>query len=106
MLLTFWAGIFKFYRIQIDLNETTNSQRHQATNFVSLGITVVYTRIWGYERAYARSYPQIRTISRQSLKNPNFSFLFWSLDSPRRCRSGGVTWWFSQAQLFAKVYNI
>jgi hypothetical protein len=69
MLLTFWAGIFKFYRIQIDLNETTNSQRHQATNFVSLGITVVYTRIWGYERAYARSYPQIRTLSRQSLKN-------------------------------------
>jgi hypothetical protein len=99
MLLTFWAGIFKFYRIQIDLNETTNSQRHQATNFVSLGITVVYTRIWGYERAFAPSYPPI-------LKNPNFSFLFWSLDSPRRCRSGGVTWWFSQAQLFAKVYNI
>jgi hypothetical protein len=40
--------------------------------FVSLGITVVYTRIWGYERAYARSYPQIRTLSRQSLKNHKF----------------------------------
>ena len=35
----------------------------------SLGISVVDTRIWGCERAYARSHPQIRTSSRQILKN-------------------------------------
>jgi hypothetical protein len=36
---------------------------------VSLGISVVDTRILGCERANARSHPKIRPLSRQILKN-------------------------------------
>jgi hypothetical protein len=33
---------------------------------------VVDTRIWGYERAYARSYPQIRPLSTATPNEPEF----------------------------------
>jgi hypothetical protein len=42
--------------------------------FGSLGFAVVDTRIWGYERAAARSYPQIRPLPTTTPKEPTFYF--------------------------------
>jgi hypothetical protein len=33
---------------------------------------VVNSRIWGYERAYARSYPQIRELTTEILNETSF----------------------------------
>jgi hypothetical protein len=46
----------------------------------SLGFSVIDTQIWGCERAYARSHPQIWTFSWQVLENPkNAIFLAFEL---------------------------
>ena len=53
-----------------DTQNIINNVAYPMVDSGSIGITVVDNRIWGCERAYARSHPQIRSLTTENPKDP------------------------------------